>query len=327
MSVKPTPPAARKRQLGLPSSTEPWLTLHLRCAAPARATARAALLLHGATLSGFIFGVPVAGASLQDRLAARGWASYALDARGFGQSTRPWPGEPQCDPDRPFGGAAVSVGDVADAVRFLRGVAGHTEVALIGFSWGAICAGCFAAQRGELIDKLVLCAPIYAARNLPWLQHLADPADVSRLNPAFGAYRWTTAADLQARWDGDIPIADKSAWREPGVLRAVLDGALADDPLSSTRTPPAFRAPNGPFADLFEAYSGRPPFDAAAIQVATLIVRGDADTTASDADAHHLLGQLGGRDKDYRIIPAGSHFQCLERSMPALTDTCLDFLD
>lgn len=315
-----------RQHFSVRSSVEPWLTLRLHAVLPPHAAPRAVLLLHGATLAGFIFDVPVAGASLQERFAARGWASYALDARGFGSSTRPSPGAPECPADRPFGGAVAGIDDVADAVRYLRGTRGHAEVALIGFSWGSVCAGCVAAERGEIIDALVLCAPIHASRNAEWLRRLGDPADGSRLNPAFGAYRWTSAASLRARWDGDIPLADKTAWRDDEVLRNVIDRSLADDPLSATQAPRAFRSPNGSVADLFEAFSGRPVFAAGRIQVPTLLLRGEADTTASDADARQLLGRLACRRKDYRIVPAGSHFQCLERSMPAIVDASLAFL-
>jgi alpha-beta hydrolase superfamily lysophospholipase len=321
-SVRPT-----RLHVILRSSVAPWLSLNLRAVLPARTSRRAVLVLHGATLSGFLFDIPAAGRSFQERLAARGWASYALDARGFGGSTRPAPGQPGCPDDRPFGAAAAVIDDIADAVRYLRDVRGHAEVMLIGFSWGALCAGRFAARDGAAIDKLVLNAPIHGTRNDEWLLRLSDPADATRLNPAFGAYRWTTAASLQARWDSDIAVADKTQWREPEALHAVLEGALADDPLSATRSPPAFRAPNGGFADLFEAFSGRPAFDASRIRVPTLLLRGEGDTTASDADSRQLLRALGCREKRYRIVPAGGHFQCLERSMPALLDACLQFLD
>jgi pimeloyl-ACP methyl ester carboxylesterase len=320
-------PAVVRRSLRVKSSSTAWLTLHLNAVAPAAGAARAVLLLHGATLSGFVFDPPAPALSLQARLAARGWASYALDARGFGGSTRPGAGDAGFDAQRPFGHATEGVDDVADVVRFLHDDLGHDEVALISFSWGTILAGCFAAAYPEALSRLVFSAPIYAGRNPAWIQRLADPRNPVAFSSSFGAYRWTTAQALHARWDDDILVADKQAWRSPEMLDAVIAGALASDPLSASRTPPAFRAPNGPFEDLFHACGGRRLYDAAAIRVPTLLVRGDADTTSTDADARSLVEELGARVKRYRIVDHGSHWICFERSAPQLFAACEGFLE
>ena len=315
-----------KQSLRIQSSVTPWLTLHMHAVMPGEGASRALLLLHGATLSGFVFDPPAPAPSWQVRLAERGWASYALDARGFGRSTRPVPGNAGFDAERPFGRAQEGVADVADVIRFLREDRGHANVALVGFSWGTILAGCYAAVHPEAVTRLVLYAPIHAERNPVWLERLCDPRDPAALNPAFAAYRWTTADALRERWDADIPIADKAGWRSESVLRAVIEGALESDPLSGSRMPPAFRAPNGPFADLFHACSGRPLYDPSAIRAPTLIVRGDSDTTSTDPDARGLLDRLGSAVKRYRTISPGSHFVCFERSAPLLFEACEEFL-
>lgn len=321
------PASIVRRDFSVRSSTAPWLTLHLHAVLPSSGAARAVLLLHGATLSGYVFDPPSPAPSWQERLAARGWASYALDARGFGRSTRPAAGDPGFDENRPFARAAECVADVADVVRFLHDERGHAGVAAVGFSWGTIVAGCFAAALPAAIDRLVLYAPIYAERNPAWIARLRDPQRQGAFNPAFGAYRWTTAADLRARWDDDIAVADKEEWRAEPVLGAVIKGALDCDPLSSGRTPPAFRAPNGPFEDLFRACTGHPVFDAPAIRTPTLIVRGDADTTSTDADARRLMRDLGSAVKRYRTVTPGSHFAVFERAAPQLFEACEGFLE
>ena len=320
-------PLVVRHDLRIKSSSDAWLSLHLHAVAPAAGASRAVLLLHGATLSGYLFDPPAPALSWQKQLAARGWASYALDARGFGGSTRPSSGDAGFDEQRPFGRAAEGVADVADAMRFLRTRLGHAEVALAGFSWGTILAGSFAAMHPDAVDRLVLYAPIYAERNPGWLERLRDPRDHAVFNPAFGAYRWTTAQALRERWDDDIPVADKETWRSPQVLDAVIEGALGSDPQSGGRAPPAFRAPNGPFEDVFRACSGQALYDASAIRAPALLVRGDADTTSTDADARHLLDRLGSRLKRYRTVSPGSHFVCFERSAPQLLAACEEFLE
>lgn len=310
----------------LPSRSAPWLTLALRAVAPAAGAKRAVLLLHGATLPGFLFDPRPPAPSLLSYLAGLGFAAYALDLRGFGDSTRPEAGTPRFDAARPFARAAECVADVADALRFLREERGHESVALMGFSWGTVVAGCFAAAHPGAASALVLYAPIHAEPNPGWMLLLRDPDDPSILSRAYGAYRWTTAQALRDRWDSDIPVPDKAAWRSDEVLAAALEGALASDPESGGRTPPAFRSPNGPFADIFEAFSGRPPYDAGAIREPVLIVRGEGDSTSTDTDARRLLGTLGSRAKAYRVIVRGSHFALLERSAPALYEACGEFL-
>jgi pimeloyl-ACP methyl ester carboxylesterase len=251
-----------RQSLRIGSSQEKWLSLHLRAVIPSERSRRAVLLLHGATLASYVFDLPVPGYSLQERLAAAGWASYALDARGYGQSTRPAPGDPGCPADRPFSTAAEGVADVADAVRFLRHDRGHPEVVLVGYSWGTILAGRFVNAYPGAVSRMILFAPIYGTANARWLDYFGALAGQAQADCGPGAYRWTTADELRARWDSEIPIEAKSAWRANEVLTAVLEAALGSDPLSLTRAPPAFRSPTGCGVDLLRAFSGRTAFEA-----------------------------------------------------------------
>ena len=247
--------------------------------------------------------------------------------RGFGRSTRPAPGDPGFDERRPFARAEEAAADVADAIAFLRAECGHAEIALAGFSWGTVLAGSFVAAHPDAVSRLLLYAPIYATRNPAWIELLGDPANREAFNPAFAAYRWTTTDALRARWDADIPVADKEAWRAREVLDAVLSTALAADPLSFSRAPPAFRAPNGPFVDLHRAFTGHPVFAASRIRVPVMIVRGEGDSTSTDADARSLLRDLGSRHRRCQAIAGGSHFALLERAAPRLFEACEAFLE
>lgn len=308
------------------SSNARWLSLHLRAVMPSERSPRAVLLLHGATLASYVFDLPVPGYSLQERLAIAGWASYALDARGFGRSSRPAVGDPGCPADRPFSNAAEGVADVADAVRFLYEDRRHAEIALIGYSWGAILASRFVTAHPDAVNKMALFAPIYGTPNARWLKQFGVPGHPAAPGLGFGAYRWTTADELRARWDSEIPTGEKTAWRADDVLAAVLEAALQSDPLSRTREPPAFRSPSGCCVDLTRAFSGYATFDAGSIQIPTLLVRGDSDTTSTEADSQLLLERLGSRDKRLVTISSGTHFACFERSAPLLLDALLAFL-
>lgn len=322
-----TATAFLKQSFRIESGSARWLSLHLHAVIPSERSPRAVLLLHGATLASYVFDLPISGYSLQEKLATAGWASYALDVRGYGRSSRPAPGDPGCPLDRPFSTAAESAADVADAMRFLRYDRRHTEVALVGYSWGTILAGRFVNAHPDAVNRMILFAPIYGTANARWKDYFGVPRGEarSRFGPA-GGYRWTTANELRARWDSEIPIDEKSAWRANEVLAAVLGAALASDPLSLTRSPPAFRSPTGCDTDLFQAFSGHPAFNAEAIEIPTLLLRGDADTTSTQADSQRLLERLKSRDKQSITIPSGTHFACFEYSAPLLFDALIGFL-
>ena len=321
-----TAPAFLRQSLRIGSSSAPWLALHLQAVIPSEPAPRAVLLLHGATLASYVFDLPIPGYSLQERLAAAGWASYALDVRGYGRSSRPVPGDPGCPADRPFSTAAESVADVADAVRFLRKNRRHAEVVLLGYSWGTILAGRFVSACPKAVSRMILFAPIYGTPNARWLSQLGAPRVSAQAGAGLSGYRWTTAEELQARWDSEIPSEDKSSWRANEVLNAVLQGALGSDPLASTRVPPAFRSPTGCGVDLSEAFSGHAAFDAGKIEVPVLLIRGDSDTTATAADSLRLLECLGSRDTHSITIPSGTHFACFEYCAPRLFDALLAFV-
>jgi len=324
--LRNTATAFHRQGFRIESSNARWLSLHLHAVIPSERSSRAVLLLHGATLASYVFDLPAPGYSLQERLATAGWASYALDVRGYGRSSRPAPGDPGFPVDRPFSTAADCVADVADAVRFLRHDRRHTEVVLVGYSWGTILAGRFVTAYPRAVSRMILFAPIYGTPNTRWLGQLGAAEEPAHSGFGLGGYRWTTAGELQARWDSEIPVEKKSSWRANEVLNAVLRSALESDPLALTRAPPAFRSPTGCGVDLFRAFSGDAAFDAGKIEIPTLLVRGDSDTTSTAADALRLLECLESRDKRSITIPSGTHFACFEYSAPLLFDAVLAFL-
>lgn len=78
-------------------------------------------------------------------------------------------------------------------------------------------------------------------------------------------------------WDRTIPVSDKNAWRDPALAAAYAKAALASDPMSSTTSPPSFRAPLGAIEDSFYQSEGRQLFDASSITGRVLIVHSGLD--------------------------------------------------
>ena len=112
---------------------------------------------HGATLSSRpAFDPPVADASLVTWRARRGYAVYLLDVRNFGGSTR----EKVMD-EPPGGNPAPSrsheaVRDISATVEHVLARHGHSQVNLLGWSWGGMTAGHYASLYPEKVRKLVL---------------------------------------------------------------------------------------------------------------------------------------------------------------------------
>ncbi|HKY93853.1 MAG TPA: alpha/beta fold hydrolase [Kiloniellales bacterium] len=306
------------RTHALPQPEEPGLRLHLRERRPAGAAVSTVLLVHGATFASTLWDVAVPDASFLDALAGAGCAAYALDIRGYGRSIPSSP-PPQ---DRPYARATAAIRDIDLAVDFIRAREGRERIALLGGSWGTITCGLYAAGAGGAkLERLVLYAPLYSGHSAEWLAMIADPADPGRPNPALGACRQVTETVARGRWDAEIPYEDKGLWREERVFQAILADSLA-----AAGGGEAFPAPNGCLLDLFEVFSGRPLYEAGAIALPTLLVRGAGDTTSSRADALGLFDRLGSRVKRYLEIGHGAHFICAERNAWQVFDEVASFL-
>lgn len=186
--------------------------------------------------------------------------------------------------------------------------------------------GLYASTLGSAkVDRLVLYAPVYAARNEGWLKILRSPDDPDAPNPELGACRLVTAADTRTRWDAEMPVG--VSWRDEALFQALVQSSLADDPDAAGQRPPAFRAPNGTLLDLWEAFNDRPVYDAAAIRVPVLLVRGTQDPTSTRADALALSDALTSANHRSCVeIANGTHFVSAERRAPAVFAAVNGFL-
>jgi len=284
------------------------------------------LLVHGATLGASLFDLPLPGYSLLRELAGMGRAAYALDVRGFGHSMRGpvMDAPPEAHP--PFPRLAQAVADIGAAVEVILAREGVPALDLVGFSWGTVTSGAYAAANAGKVARLALYAPLYGERNALWLERIAEPGDPERLLAGIGAYRLMTQGALVARWDADIGGADPALYRDPGVAESIFEVFAALDPASRAPGERAFRCPAGALADLLEVFNGRPLYDPARLTMPVLLVRGADDSTSTDSDARALLEAIGSRQKAYRTVAPGSHFLLVERNRAALYGRLREFL-
>lgn len=284
------------------------------------------LLVHGATIGATLFDLPLPGYSLMSKLASAGRPVYAVDIRGFGHSLNGTVMASSPHAHAPFPRLSEAVSDIAAAVDLICAREGAAAVDLVGFSWGTVTTSRYAGEHSERVARLVLYAPLYGEVNAVWLDRIADPESRDRLARGVGAYRLITRADLIARWNGDLPGADPSRYREDGLPEALFEALSALDPGTRSNGVPAFRCPAGALVDLLSIFNGRPLFDPFRLTMPTLLVRGADDTTSTDTDARRLLSGIAASEKHYRVIGPGSHFLLLEKSRAQLYEQLDAFL-
>jgi len=289
------------------------------------------LFVHGATFpSTPDFDLDYKDYSWADWMVRQGYVVYMFDVRNYGFSTRQAAMDESASRNRPVSRSYLAVRDVGAVVDHIRQKHGVQKVSLIGWSWGATTAGYYASLHSEKVQKLVMYAPLYAFAqhtNLGAGTPLQDRRKPVDFNYGLGAYRLSTYKANQDRWDGEIPTEDKSQYREPGVVEALINAALATDPTSSTRNPPALRAPNGVLEDSFMQATGRRMWNASSIYVPTLVIGGDFDTWSYLDDRAGLMRDLTNAPvKRNVVIKDATHFVLFEKNRFQFYRAVADFL-
>jgi pimeloyl-ACP methyl ester carboxylesterase len=292
------------------------LNLHLRerPAVDGRHGLPPVLLLHGYGVpSGAAFDVP--GLSFMEQLSASGRASWALDLGGFGCSGRPPAMAQSAQLNPPVIRAVEVLSDIDRAVSYIRSASGEPQIDLLGWSWGGVVAGMWASQRPRALRRLVLLNSMYGFALPTMTQHLADSRDPDRIDPELPAYTVASVAAITEQWGSmlertGLPL---KALLEPGARERVGATFLASDP-----QPPCaghIRRPTGPLLDLFQIWTGRPIYDAARIDVPTLVIRGSHDTFADPAMIDRLAS---GCSRKEVIVGDATHYMLFERARTVL---------
>jgi pimeloyl-ACP methyl ester carboxylesterase len=268
--------------------------------------------------------------SWADWMANRGYVVYMLDYRNYGFSTRERAMDEPAAANRPVTRSFLAIRDIGALVDHIRAKHKVSRVSLIGWSWGAMLGGYYTSLFSEKVKKLVMYAPAYAFplhTNLGPGSALQNKRKPYEFNYEMGAYRTNSAAQNQGRWDGEIPVQDKSQYREQGVVDAFAAAALATDPTSASRNPPALRAPNGVLEDTFYQATGRRLWNASSIYVPTLVIAGEFDTWSYPEDREGLMRDLSNAPvKKHVLIKDATHFVLFEKRRVEFFDEILNFL-
>ena len=238
------------------------------------------LLVHGVTYSSHEFDVDYKDYSLARYFAGHGFEVWLLDIAGFGNSGSVGDG---FRPDSDY-----AAEDIASAVRCIMQRSRVSFVDVLGWSWGTVTSGRFAARHPEMVRRLVLYAPIVAGLGE---QQVAEP---------FHTNTWIHAAeDFQTAPDGGIDFR-------------IVERPVADTFLSNAWRNDKTSSPNGGRRDLLVSPDTR-LIPTADIKVPTLIIVGSKDPYVSPALCEEAYKTLPDRNSRLEIIEGGGHAMLMER--------------
>ena len=237
------------------------------------------LLIHGVTYSSHEFDVDYQDYSLVRFLAQEGYAVWRLDIAGFGRSGAVSDG---FLPDSDY-----AAEDIRAAVECIVALTGQERIDLLGWSWGTVTAGRFAANHPEHIEKLVLYAPIIAG--------LGE----AEITEPFHRNTWEHAAgDFQTDSSGSYD----EAITDPMVLNLFCSNAWRYDGESS---------PNGGRRDLCVSES-ETLFDLEKITAPVLLIYGGSDPYLNYERLSEAAASLPEGSR-VTVIPGGSHVVYIEK--------------
>ncbi|MGF6471242.1 pimeloyl-ACP methyl ester carboxylesterase [Paraburkholderia youngii] len=186
--------------------------------------------------------LPIRGYSFMDYLARAGFDVYAVDARGYGESTRPQQMRVAAAQSEPLGRTESGLRDFTSAVNFVLRTSGIARINVIGMSWGGSVSGAFTARNGRKVRRLGLVAP-------QWVSDKPIPLDPGG---PLGGYRMVRAADARERWVNAAPEWKRSTLIPDGGFEAWLDNTVRTEPDEALRENQSIRVANGPIQDIRE---------------------------------------------------------------------------
>jgi len=266
---------------------------------PGAAALPVLFLVHGSSISGrstFDLEVPGRGNySLMDTFAGYGYDVWTMDFEGYGRSSRT------------AGNSAIAEGvrDLTAATDLVMRETGQRRMHFFGESSGGLRAGAFAMEYPDRVDRLVLAAFTYTGQGSPTLADRSKQVEFYRANS-----RRPRDRDMIR----SIFTRDK-----PGTADPAVGEALADAELKFGDT-----VPTGTYLDMT---ANLPLVDPAKVQAPVLLVRGEYDGIATEADLINFFTKLANRDKQFIVLPGMSHSVALGLGRDQLWHVMRSFLD
>jgi pimeloyl-ACP methyl ester carboxylesterase len=250
------------------------------------------LMVHGLTYSSHEFDVDYGDYSLARFFANNGYSVWLLDIAGYGSS--------QKVEDGFVSNSDYAAEDIAAAAKVITAAAKTKKLDVLGWSWGTVTGGRFAAKYPELVGKLVLYAPIVAG--------LA----AIEVTEAYHANDWEHAA-------GDFQVKD-----DKSIDYDIVEPAVADTFLANCWRYDGGGSPNGGRRDLLVAPTER-LIPTADIKAPTLLIVGDKDPYVTVALCEEALKTLA--KGELKVLEGAAHAMMMEKPYyKAFRESVLEFL-
>jgi pimeloyl-ACP methyl ester carboxylesterase len=285
---------------------------------PADDADTAVLHVHGSiTNSRALFAPPVEGDDSYSWLAAtaqRGRTALALDIRGYGDSDRPAALDEPPEANDPPVRAPTAALDIAAAVESAR--ERFDTVHLLGVSWGTMTCGHYLAHHAEGIPvaSLAQVAPVH--RPTWTFDEVTTALGVDSGLDAYYQQHYDAVRERQGVADGGDDPLFEAVWRAQ-----VESGQGVDEE--------TYIAQAGALADTKAACEGETVYDADAVTVPSLVIRGTDDGISVREDALGLYDELGAAAdrKEYAELAGADHYAMHGRRRQALYDATASFHD
>ncbi|MBQ1491704.1 MAG: alpha/beta hydrolase [Blautia sp.] len=271
------------------------IALHLDCVSCEDADPdKNILLVHGLTYSSHEFDIDYEDYSLVRFLAREGYSVWRIDVAGYGRSGAV---EDGFTPDSDY-----AAEDIEAAIEAIVDATGDDTIDMLGWSWGTVTSGRFAAKYPEYLRRLVLYAPI-----------LSGLGDVE-VTDDFHYNTWEHAADdFQKNEDGSFDLT-------------ITDPVIIDMYCSSCWHYDRDYSPNGGRRDLC-VDSSQELIDLTSIECPTLVICGYVDPYLNYELVDDCLNSLPD-GSEFKKVEGASHALFLEEPYyHEFQDTVLDFLE
>lgn len=265
---------------------------------PGEAPRPVLFLVHGSSNSGrpsFDLSVPGKGEySMMNVFARLGWDVWTMDHEGYGRSSR-------------TGGnsdIATGAADLLAAHAVVRRETGQERMCLIGESSGALRAAVFAARNPALAERIVLSAFTYTGRGSPTLTERAKRLDYFRTH----ARRPRGRDMIRSIFTRDMPGTS-----DPAVAEALADAEL----------PFGEDVPTGTYLDMT---ANLPVVQPEAVRCPVLLIRGEHDGIATEADLQDFFGRLPNGDRQFVVLSHAAHALAFGLNRHQFWHACQAFL-
>ena len=283
-----------------------------------RPEGRIVLFVHGNSVPSIPdFDLPYRNYSWMAYLADAGFDTFAMDQSGYGHSPRPMMASPcnmsdedqqvlmpsalksTCAPQyrHRLTNSASDWDEIDAVVDYILELRDVDKVSLIGWSWGGIRTGGYAARHPEKVDKLILYAPGYE-RNGP--SHAPDVLPGSGVPMTLQ----TRDALMNARWRDRTQCEDQI---DDGIQSVVWQEIMSFDSYGSAWRPEGvMRVRRGDYWGWNSEYAAR-------VSAPTLILIGDRDFLLPVV--RELYPDLTGTQrKVMAIMECATHFAVWEKT-------------